>query len=98
MWFTAGAAAGVGGAAYAKRKARQAAERYKPVNMAKGAVDRFTDAVREGRAAMVEREAELRARQEPPLPPAPVPVYFVEVPAAEGGRDHRTGPRRRSRR
>jgi hypothetical protein len=97
MWFTAGAAAGVGGAAYAKRKARQAAERYKPVNMAKGAVDRFTDAVREGRAAMVEREAQLRARQEPP-PAQPVPVYFVEVPAAEVVRDHRSGPRRRSRR
>ena len=95
MWFTAGAAAGVGGAAYAKRKARQAAERYKPVN--KGAVDRFTDAVREGRAAMVEREAQLRARQEPP-PAPPVPVYFVEVPAAEVVRDHRSGPRRRSRR
>ena len=64
VWFTAGAAAGVGGAAYAKRKARQAAERYKPVNMAKGAVDRVADAVREGRAAMAAKEAELKARQE----------------------------------
>ena len=49
VWFAAGAAAGVGGTAYAKRKAREAAERYRPVNLAKSAVDRVADAVREGR-------------------------------------------------
>jgi hypothetical protein len=102
MWFAAGAAAGVGGSMYAKRKAREAAERYRPVNVAKGALDRFTEAVREGRAAMVAREAELRARQDAPsLAPVPTTapsIYVVEVPATDAVRDRRAGPRRRSRR
>jgi hypothetical protein len=100
MWFAAGAAAGVGGSVYAKRKAREAAERYRPVNVAKGALDRLTDAVREGRTAMVAREAELRARQDTPATATaavPASIYVVEVPAADVVRDHRAGPRRRSR-
>jgi hypothetical protein len=102
MWFAAGAAAGVSGSMYAKRKAREAAERYRPVNVAKGAVDRLTAAVREGRAAMVAREAELRARQETqaltPAASPPASIYVVEMPSADLVRDHRAGPRRRSRR
>jgi hypothetical protein len=99
VWFTAGAAAGVGGAAYAKRKARQAAERYRPVNMAKGAVDRVADAVREGRAAMAAKEAELKARQEiGPAPAPPVQVLLVESVAVDPAHQARSGPRRRSRR
>ncbi len=102
VWFTAGAVAGAGGSAYAKRKARQAATRYRPVSMAKSAVDRLADAVREGRAAMVAREAELRAAEEAEI--APRPVVVVETTAVElvdpayvPRRAHR-GPRRRSRR
>ena len=98
VWFAAGAAAGVSGAAYAKRKARQAAERYRPVNMAKGAVDRFTDAVREGRAAMAAKEAELQARQEPADRPRRCRCSSWRCRPPTAVRDHRSGPRRRSRR
>jgi hypothetical protein len=99
VWFAAGAAAGVGGTAYAKHKARQAAERYRPVNMAKGAVDRVADAVREGRAAMAAKEAELKRRHEgEPDPVVPVQVLVVEAVAAESALPSRAGPRRRSRR
>jgi hypothetical protein len=99
VWFAAGAAAGVSGTAYAKRKARQAADRYRPVNMAKGAVDRVADAVREGRAAMAAKEAELKRRQDvKPEPAAPVQVLVVEAVAAEPAVSRRAGPRRRSRR
>jgi hypothetical protein len=103
VWFAAGAMAGVSGSAYARRKAREAAVRYRPVRMAKGAVDRVTDAVREGRKAMVAREAELRAAQPAGIRPSP---GEVEPPTARQGdlrfdvpaERSRTGPRRRSRR
>jgi hypothetical protein len=100
VWFAAGAAAGVGGTAYAKRKARQAADRYRPINMAKGAVDRVAEAVREGRSAMAAKEAELKSRQDAEIVPAvpPVQVLVVEAVNADGGLPSRVGPRRRSRR
>jgi len=102
VWFTAGAVAGAGGSAYLRRKARQAANRYRPVSMAKGAVDRVADAVREGRAAMVAREAELRAAQEPPGAPSVVVVETAAVelvpPVPPADRRVGRGPRRRSRR
>jgi hypothetical protein len=100
MWFTAGAVAGVSGSVYVRRKAREAADRYRPVSMAKGAVGRVTDAVREGRAAMAAREAELRASQEAPglpevrRPSAPPGASAPHFPAERA----RSGPRRRSRR
>lgn len=101
MWFAAGAAAGVGGTAYAKRKAREAADRYRPVGLAKSAASRVADAVREGRSAMAAKEAELRSRQDsPPAPPAapPVQVLVVEAASVEAALPSRAGPRRRSRR
>ena len=102
VWFAAGAVAGVGGSAYAKRKARAAAQRYKPVTLAKGAVDRVTDAVREGRAAMAAKEAELRAEQETELAEPPVVVVEASslelLPGVEVQPPRRYGPRRRSRR
>ena len=102
VWFAAGAAAGVTGAAYAKRKAREAAVRYRPVNVAKGAVDRLADAVRDGRAAMAAKEAELRRRQEPAAE-EPVQVLVVDAGLLEPAHldaigHHFSGPRRRSRR
>jgi hypothetical protein len=100
MWFAAGAAAGVGGTAYAKRKAREAAERYRPVSLAKSAVDRVADAVREGRATMAAKERELKGRtaNEPAPPPAPpLQVLVVEAVPADA-LPSRAGPRRRSRR
>ena len=77
VWFAAGAAAGAGGTVYAskkvKRVAQEAAERLKPVNVAKSAVvsvrgrfDDLADAIREGRSAMRDKEAELKAAREEP--------------------------------
>jgi hypothetical protein len=102
-WFAAGAAAGVSGSYYAKRKMREAAERYKPVNVARGAAGRVADALREGRSAMAQKEAELRNRQDAGAAtrlPAPERVEVVIVNAAEVVPPHRgvSGPRRRSRR
>jgi len=103
MWFTAGAVAGVSGSAYARRKAREAAERYRPVSMAKGAVERVADAVREGRAAMVAREAELRAAHDVDGHPASPEVRGLSalsgtLPSDFPAERARSGPRRRSRR
>jgi hypothetical protein len=75
VWFAAGAAAGAGGTVYAgkkvKRVAHEAAERLKPVNVAKSAASSagragrsLVDAVREGRAAAAQREAELKAERD----------------------------------
>jgi hypothetical protein len=68
-WTLFGAAAGVGGSIWAQRKIRRQVARYLPdqvVSDARARVARTTDDVRaavaEGRAAMVEREAELRAQ------------------------------------
>jgi hypothetical protein len=104
VWFAVGAAAGAAAPAYARRKARQAAERYRPVNVAKGAVDRVADAVREGRAAMAAKEAELRTSRD--TPPGATEFLLVEGvvvprPSYESHADDRNGrpgPRRRSRR
>lgn len=103
-WFVAGAAAGAGGAVYAGRKVRQAADKLKPVNVARTAADRARQrgrdvvaAVRDGRAAMAAKEAELRAERDrdagaglpapvvPGVPglPGPVTVQYVIVDARD---------------
>jgi hypothetical protein len=111
-WFTAGAAAGVSGSVYVHRKLRLAVERYKPARMAKSTLDRargrgrdLADAVREGRAAMNAKEAELRASQSarvaPTLTPATratIDVVVVDAIEPAYGRRALYGPRRRSRR
>jgi hypothetical protein len=68
-WMVVGYAAGVGTSAWAAYKARQVAKRYTPPEIASRAADsallaadRVRDAVAEGRAAMTEREAELRLK------------------------------------
>lgn len=70
-WFVTGAIAGAGGANYAARKVKRRAEQLRPVNVARSAADRarqegrrVADAVREGRAAMRDREDELKARRD----------------------------------
>src|SRR5262245_9653829 len=100
MWFTAGAVAGVSGSVYVRRKAKEAADRYRPVSMAKGAVERVADAVREGRAAMVAREAELRAAQDDPASPELGRQSALSgTPRSNFAPERaRSGPRRRSRR
>jgi hypothetical protein len=66
-WFVTGAAAGVGGGLYAKRRVKQAIDRLAPEHVQAAAKakaqelgDQVVEAVREGRAAMRAREAELR--------------------------------------
>ena len=70
-WFVAGAATGVAGAVATGRKVRRTAERLMPANVARTAADgvaRRKDAVvaavREGKAAMIAKEHELRARRD----------------------------------
>ncbi len=70
-WFVAGAAAGAAGAVATGRRVRRAAERLLPVNVARSTmqgVERrrqaVVAAVREGKAAMVAKEHELRARRD----------------------------------
>ena len=61
-WFVGGAVAGVAGVGMAKRKMKQAANQLTPKKIAHGVTSRVHDAVAEGRRAMRNREAELRAR------------------------------------
>jgi hypothetical protein len=112
-WFAVGAAAGAGGSLYARRKTRQAWEKVQPTNVvkvaagkAKGAGRSVADAVREGRSAMRDKEAELREAQDLRLTPRPATVNhsptFIVVDAAavldDEYRARASGPRRRSRR
>lgn len=61
-WLFTGAAVGFGGSFWVQRKMKTAADRYKPAGVAVAAASRARDALEEGRAAMKEREAELRGR------------------------------------
>ena len=68
-WMVTGYAAGIGTSVYAAYKARQITRRYMPPEVAHRAAesanrgaDRVRDALAEGRAAMHEREAELRLK------------------------------------
>ncbi len=62
-WLGTGAAVGFGGSLWLQRKMKSATERYKPAGVAVAAANRARDAIEEGRAAMKEREAELRGTQ-----------------------------------
>lgn len=59
-WLSMGAAVGFGGSLWVQRKLKTAAERYRPVGLAGAAAGRAREALEEGRAAMRQREAELR--------------------------------------
>lgn len=59
-WLTTGVAVGFGGTVWLQRKMKAAAGRYGPAGVAAAAATRARDALEEGRAAMREREAELR--------------------------------------
>lgn len=70
-WFVTGLAAGATGTAYAAKKVKRTAAQLAPANVARGAAERVKQsgrhvvgAVREGRAAMHEREDELKARRD----------------------------------
>ena len=72
-WFASGVVVGAAGTVYAAGKVKRKAAQLKPVNVAKSAVvsvrgrfDDLADAIREGRSAMRDKEAELKAAREEP--------------------------------
>jgi hypothetical protein len=72
VWFTTGATAGFGGAMWIRRRILRTVRRYAPEQLqaeATASVRRMgagvRDAVTEGRSAMRQREAELRAELRP---------------------------------
>lgn len=70
-WFISGAAAGIAGAGYTKRKVKRTAAHLAPVQTAKRVVNSARtrshtvgEAIRDGRNAMRAKEDELRARRD----------------------------------
>lgn len=86
-WFAAGMVSGAAGTIYMAKKVREKAEALKPVNVAKSAAAKakerahdLVDAVREGRQAMLDKEAELKALRDEGIDPADVvPVQPGQV-------------------
>lgn len=75
FWLAVGVGLGFGLSVWLTRALRQTAERYTPESVVNRLADALRDfgadlreAVREGREAMQEREAQLRADLEHPLP------------------------------
>jgi hypothetical protein len=71
-WLVTGLAVGVGGSVWAQRKVKTLASRYRPSGLAGSAATKarglpadVAAAIREGRVAMKEREAELRSMGDP---------------------------------
>jgi hypothetical protein len=98
FWFTTGATAGFGGAMWVRRQVLRAIDRYTPEQVQADVGDSVrrlgTDlraAVRTGRTAMADREAELHAELRPGAGPGLVPVATADDPPA-------TSPTRRRRR
>jgi hypothetical protein len=91
-WTTFGMVVGAGTSVWAQRKVRRTVERYLPEQVSGrtrqlGAEVRA--AIAEGRQAMIEREAELRARVEPARPRRPViEAAAAELPVGAGGMGH----------
>jgi hypothetical protein len=104
-WFMAGAAAGVAGSEYARQKAKRAADRYKPAAVVRATALQLrvrsrdlVEALREGRHAMREKEAELIARRDGHVVNASDLGARVIVLDTGSVSTHPAGPRRRSRR
>ena len=113
-WFVVGAVAGAGGSLYAKAKAKRTIERLQPTNVVRLAATKardtsrgVVDAVRECRAAMQDKEVELRqvrdgggkvVRASDANQPTIVVIDAAGVLDADEFRTSRSGPRRRSRR
>jgi hypothetical protein len=96
FWFTTGATAGFGGAMWVRRQVLRTVRRYTPEQVQADvttSVRRFgvdlRDAVTSGRAAMADREAELRTELRPGAGPALVPVARADDRG--GRRRRRTG-------
>jgi hypothetical protein len=87
FWFTTGATAGFGGAVWVRRQVLQVVHRYAPERVqadVTSSVRRLgtdvRDAVTTGRAAMAEREAELRSELRPGAGSGLVPVARAAGP------------------
>lgn len=88
-WFVAGAAAGVVGATYTRRKVKAVAEQMAPANVAKSVAVRarsrgqdLVEAVKEGRLAMRAKEDQLRAGRDAEalaIPPAAQIIVLSDV-------------------
>ena len=94
-WFASGVVAGVVGSAYAAKKVKRKVETLRPVNVARSAVSKakgkvhdLSEALREGRDAMHDKEAELKALRDGdfgeaavvPVTPGQVIVLKAVVP------------------
>jgi hypothetical protein len=104
-WFVAGAAAGMAGSEYARHKAKRAVGRYKPAAVLRATAGQLrlrgrdlVEALREGRHAMREKEAELIARRDGHMATAGDLGARVIVLDTGLAPMHPAGPRRRSRR
>ncbi|HEX6420834.1 MAG TPA: hypothetical protein VFZ77_20185 [Acidimicrobiales bacterium] len=92
FWFTTGATAGFGGAMWVRRQVLRAVRRYTPdyvqaevASSVRRVGADLRQAVSEGRSAMADREAELRARLRPGAGPPPGPAPQV-APATRSRR------------
>ena len=90
FWFTTGATAGFGGAMWVRRQVLRTVRRYTPEQVQADVTTSvrrlgtdLRDAVTTGRAAMADREAELRTELRPGAGPALVPVARAGEGAAE---------------
>ncbi len=112
-WFAVGVTAGATGSLYARRKAVATVKKMAPTSVARTAVARakergrdVVDAVREGRAAMRAKEAEMRTAEAaissrpggPDLLVVGDSVWAVKVGEVDEFRARPGGPGRRSRR
>lgn len=90
-WFVGGVAVGAATAGAAKRKVKSVANELAPVQVARRATvsvksrgQRVTDAMREGRQAMVAKERELRARLDGRLTTVADEIDDVETVLVDG--------------
>jgi demethoxyubiquinone hydroxylase (CLK1/Coq7/Cat5 family) len=96
-WFVVGAASGIGSARLAKKKVQQTVDRLSPDHVARQSVIRLkhvgqdiADAIRDGRGAMVAKEAELRARRDGHAVTIPNAIDTTEVSHLDDWRHRRT--------
>ncbi len=105
FWFTTGATAGFGGAMWVRRQVLRTVKRYTPEQVQADVTTSvrrlgtdLREAVTTGRAAMVDREAELRTELRPGAGPALLPVAHAGEGAAAAAAAPAPAPTRPSRR
>ena len=104
VWMGMGFGAGVGATVWTEVKLRRTAQRFTPAAIGDEVAGRVRslggdvrDALRDGRQAMAQREAELRAGRLPGqvAEVVPAPPKVVELSAAKGRGRHARTPERR---